>query len=99
MQLDQLRLCTVGRNVLHKRYGPVREKEEQDIIKNCTSFIGHGLSQEQLQQQGCDGQGSYRESEILTHPKDHQEHTESIHHCYHNVKMESPYFHTNLLVG
>jgi hypothetical protein len=23
---------------------------------------------------------------------------DSIHHCYHNVKMESHYFHTNLLV-
>jgi hypothetical protein len=24
-------------------------------------------------------------------------HADSIHHCYHNVKMESHYFHTNLL--
>jgi len=58
MQMDQLRLCTFGRKVLCKIYCPVHEREEQGIIKNWTSFLVHRISQEQLKQQGCDGQGS-----------------------------------------
>ena len=60
MQIDELQLCNSGRKVLHKICCPVHETEEQGIIKNCTSFIVHRISQERLQLQGCDGEGSYK---------------------------------------
>jgi len=50
----------------------MQEEGEKDIIKNCTSFIGHRISWEQLKQQGY-GQGSCKEWEIMTHQKDHQD--------------------------
>jgi len=36
-------------------------RKKSNIIKNCTSFIGQWISQERLEQQGCEGQGIYKE--------------------------------------